>query len=118
MDDRELEALRQRRLAEIQSQAMGQDPRMMEAQHEAQAQQQAQAEAVREQVLRQILTTEAKARLANLRMVHPQQAANLESQLLALAQAGQIRSVIDEHTLRQLISRLKPPSREINITRR
>ena len=116
MDDNDLDALRQKRLAEIQSQAQGQQ--MMEAQQEAQGQQQAQAEAVREQVLRQILTTEAKARLANLRIAHPQQAAHLESQLLSLAQSGQIRSVIDEHTLRQLISRLKPPSREINITRR
>ncbi len=118
MDEDELEALRQKRLAEIQAMSQGQDPQMLGAQHEAQVQQQAQAEALKEQALRKILTTEAKARLANLRMVHPQQAAVLESQLLGLAQSGQIRSVIDEHTLRQLISRLKPPRREINITRR
>ncbi len=115
MEDDELNALRQKRLAELQTQGQGHDP--LEAQQQIQAQQ-AQADAMREHILRRILTTEAKERLARLRMAHPQQAAVIESQLIGLSQSGQIRSVIDEHTLRQLIAKIKPPKRDISITRR
>lgn len=114
MNDDELEALRQKRMAQLQGQ-MGGSPA---AQMEAQAEQQAQAEAMKENLMRRILTNEAKERLARIRMAHPQDAQLLESQLLALVQSGQLKSMVDEKTLIQLMQRLKPPKREINITRR
>ena len=116
MSEDELEALRQRRMAQLQAQAEG--GMDLQAHMEAAALQQAQTEALKENLLRKILTNEAKARLARVRMAHPQQAQLLESQLMALAQSGQLRQVVDEATLVQLMSRLKPSKREITITRR
>ncbi len=115
MDDAELEELRRRRMAEMQSQAAAaQDPQ----QAAAQAQAQAQAEAAKENVLRAILEPEARERLVRVRMARPDVAASLEQQLLVLYQQGRIRQRIDDATLRDLLARVTPKSRETTIERR
>lgn len=108
-DDSELEALRQRKLQELQ----------VRAQQEAVAQEQSkQQDAQRAMVMRQILTPEARERLANLRMTRPDLVEHVENQLMMLVQSGRVTDKIDDYTLRQLLRRIMPAKREIKIERR
>ncbi|MEW5747966.1 MAG: DNA-binding protein [Candidatus Thermoplasmatota archaeon] len=108
-DDTELEALRQRKLQELQ----------VRAQQEAVAQEQAkQLDAQRAMLMRQILTPEARERLANLRMTRPDLVEHVENQLVMLVQSGRVTDKIDDYTLRQLLRRIMPAKREIKIERR
>jgi programmed cell death protein 5 len=108
-DDSELEALRQRKLQELQ----------VRAQQEAVAQEQAkQLDAQRAMLMRQILTPEARERLANLRMTRPDLVEHVENQLVMLVQSGRVTDKIDDYTLRQLLRRIMPAKREIKIERR
>ncbi|MCP4763199.1 MAG: hypothetical protein GY870_15610, partial [archaeon] len=74
-EEEQLEALRRRKLAELQQQAM---------QQEAATQQQASYEKQKYLVMRTILTQEARQRLENIRMVKPQFAEQIELQLIQL----------------------------------
>ena len=109
MEDPELAALRQKRMAELQQQAQSQ---------QAQEEQQKQFEAQKQSVLRQILAPEARDRLANIRLANPQMAENVEMQLIQLAQSGRIRGVIDDAMLRNILTQIAPQQREIHIERR
>jgi len=114
MDDAELEEIRRRKMAEMQAQATSQDPQQIAAAQQAQAQ----AEAQKESVLRAILEPEARERLVRVRLARPDIAASLEQQLLVLYQQGRIRQRIDDNTLRELLARVAPKSRETSIERR
>ncbi len=108
-DDSELDALRQRKLQELQ----------VRAQQEAVVQEQArQVDAQRAMLMRQILTPEARERLANLRMTRPDLVEHVENQLVMLVQSGRVTDKIDDYTLRQLLRRIMPAKREIKIERR
>ena len=104
MEDPELEAIRQRRMAELQQQAQSQASQQEQAQR---------MEAQKQGVLRQILTPEARDRLAN-----PQMAESVEMQLIQLAQSGRLRGVIDDTMLRNILAQIAPQRREITIERR
>jgi programmed cell death protein 5 len=112
-DDPELEELRRRKMAQLQ-----QDAAQQQADAQARASQQAQMEAARRAILRQVLTEEARARLTRLAMARPEVAQSVEDQLIALAQSGRVRGPIDDATLRDLLARIVPPKRDINITRK
>jgi programmed cell death protein 5 len=115
MDDQELDELRRRRMAAMQSQAQqGQDPQQVAAA----AQQQANAEAAKENILRAILEPEARERLVRVRMARPDIAGSVEQQLIVLYQQGRIRQKIDDATLRELLARMTPKGREPTIERR
>jgi programmed cell death protein 5 len=108
-DDDELEALRQRKMQELQ----------IRAQQEAAVQEQSkQIDAQRAMLMRQILTPEARERLANLRMTRPDIVEHVENQLVMLVQSGRVTDKIDDYTLRQLLRRIMPTKREIKIERR
>lgn len=115
MDD--LEALRQKRLRELQEQqaAAAQDPAAAEA---AAQQRAADAEAALEAALQQILTPEARERLTRIRMSRPELADVVSRQLVAAAQQGRLPGRIGDDELRRLLSQLQPASRDINITRK
>lgn len=110
--DEELEALRRKRMAELQMQLEGeqQGAELKRRREEAQAQRQA--------VLRTILTPEARERLAALRMARPELVADVEQQLFMLAQQGRINRQIDDNTLKDLLARIIPKKREISIERK
>ena len=109
MDDPELAALRQKRMAELQQQAQ---------QQAAQEEQAKQFEMQKQSVLRQILTPEARDRLANIKLANPQMAEGVEMQLIQLAQSGRLQGVIDDAMLRNILAQITPQKREITIQRR
>lgn len=109
MDDPELEAIRQKRMAEIQQQAQNQA---------AQQEQAKRFEMQKQSVLRQILTPEARDRIANIRLANPQMADSVEMQLIQLAQSGRLRGMIDDAMLRNILAQMAPQHREITIERR
>jgi programmed cell death protein 5 len=109
MEDPELEALRQKRMAELQQQQGNQ------AAKEEQAKQ---FEMQKQSILRQILTPEARDRLANIKLASPEQANAVEMQLIQLAQSGRLKSVITDAMLREILQKIIPQQREITIQRR
>jgi len=109
MDDEELDAIRRRKLMELQN-----------AQDQALAQQQMreQQQAQKQTILRQILTPEARERLGRIELAYPELADSIENQLIALAQSGRVQRAIDDATLKQILERVMPKKREIKIERR
>lgn len=112
-DDDELEALRRRKMAELQSQAQSQEAAA--AQQEAAR---AQYDAQKQSVLRAVLEPEAAERLARVKMARPDVAASLEDQLVALVQQGRLRGRVNDELMRQFLARVAPKSRDIKIERR
>ncbi len=110
--DEELDALRRKRLAELQMQLESEQQNADIKRRNAEAQAQMQT------VLRTILTPEARERLAALRMARPELVADVEQQLFMLAQQGRINRKIDDNTLKDLLSRIIPKKREITIERK
>ena len=102
MEDPELEAIRQRRMAELQQQAQNQA---------AQEEQAKRMEMQKQNALRQILTTEARQRLANIRLANPHMADTVEMQLIQLAQSGRIQGIMGDHHREEIImSSTKAPA--------
>jgi programmed cell death protein 5 len=108
MEDEELQALRRRRLDEIQR-------RQQEAAEEQKQREMVDAQV--QMVMRRILTPEARERLARLKIAHPETVAAVEQQLIALVQSGRLNQVIDDATLQQILQRVMPERREIKIKR-
>jgi len=108
VSEEELEALRKRRMLELQQ-------RMVEEQKQSQAQQQ--LEGQKQALLRRILTPEARSRLTNLKMVKPEFTQQLELQLIQLAQQGRINIPITDEQLKELLVRLQSGRRDYKIRR-
>jgi programmed cell death protein 5 len=95
--DEELQKLRERRLLELQAQQQQQEE-LQRAQQEAEAQKQA--------IMRKILTPEARQRLANIKIVRPDYAEQLELQLIQVAQSGRVKLPINDETLKRLLAQI------------
>jgi len=111
MDD-ELEQLRKKREQELQQQADEEESRK---QQEAQKKQ---LEEQKKSILRSILTTEAKQRLSNIKLARPQVGEQIENQLIMLARSGRLQQKITDAQLRELLRKIMPKKRDINIRRR
>ncbi len=107
-EDEELEEIRRRRLLEMQQQ-------LAQEQQEAQVRQR--LELQKQGLLRKILTPEARQRLANLKMVRPEFATQIELQLIQIAQQGKIELPITDERLKEILMRLQSSRREIKIRR-
>ena len=111
MDD-ELEELRKKRQQELQQQI---DSEESQKQQEAQKQQ---YDEQKKAILRSIMTTDAKQRLSNIKLARPQVGEQIEQQLIMLAQSGRLQQKITDAQLRELLRKIMPKKRDINITRR
>jgi len=107
MSDEELEAIRQRKMAELQQQAL---------REQSQDQAVAEAQAQKEAILRKLLTPEARARLSNIKMVKPEFAEQIEMQLIQLASSGKLRGQVTDEQLRTLLVQLQEKERERKVT--
>jgi programmed cell death protein 5 len=108
MSEEELEELRQKKLLALQR-------RIAEEQRRAQMEQQ--LEMQKQAILKSILTPEARQRLANLKLVKPEFTAQLELQLIQLAQAGKLPVPLTDEQLKQILIQLQTQKREIKIRR-
>ncbi len=108
MSEEELEELRRRKLSALQRQ-------IAEEQRKAQVQQQLELE--KQALLRNILTPEARQRLANLKIVKPDFTAQLELQLIQLAQQGKLPIPLTDEQLKQILAQLQSRRRETKIRR-
>ena len=113
MSDDELEALKRRRLQELQAQAAQEQSA---AAHQDAAR--AQYDAQKQLILRGILEPAAAERLTRVRMARPDVAASLEDQLVVLAQQGRLRGKVTDEMMRQFLARVAPKSRDIKIERK
>ncbi len=105
----ELEALRKKRLLELQR-------RLNQEQQQIQAQQQ--VEMQKQALLRRILSSDARQRLTNLKMVKPEFAEQIELQLIQLAQSGRLKIPVTNQQLKEILAQLQPQRRDIKIRRR
>jgi len=111
--DEELERIKKKRLQELQ-----QNEQLQQSMEDEQAAQQKQFEEQKKMILRSVLTPKAKERLSNMKLARPQIAEQIENQLILLAQSGRLNQKIDDEQLRQLLQRMIPKKRDINIRRR
>jgi programmed cell death protein 5 len=108
MDD--IEAIRKKKLRDLQSQAYSQE--------EFQEEQQKEFDDQKKNILRAILTDDARERLGRIKAARPEMAENLENQLIMLAQSGRLKNKINDEQLRELLGKLLPQKRDTTIRRR
>ena len=72
---------------------------------------------MREAALRMALTSEARERLANVKMVRPDLAASIEESVIQLAGSGKLRKAVDDDQVKQMLTALQGKKREIKIRR-
>ena len=96
----ELEALRKKRLRELQQQA--------EDQEQFQVERNAEYDEQKKNAMRAILTDDARERLGRIRVARPELAENLEQQLIMLAQSGRLKSKINDQQLREILRKASP----------
>ncbi len=112
IDDAELDEIRRRKLLELQR-------RLEEEQKRKEIE--AKMEAERQAVLRRLLTSRARERLANLKLVRPELARAAEDAIIQLVQMGRVRPPVDDDTLVEILIELDRGSRkdfEIRIKRK
>ncbi len=110
----DIEEIRRRRMQEIQQQAAQQSP---QAEQQQQEQMRRELETQKRQAMMQLLTPEARARLANIRLTKPEFVDQIEIQLIQLAQAGRVQSKITDDQLKELLRKLIGKKRDIKISR-
>ncbi|ODQ65482.1 DNA-binding TFAR19-related protein [Nadsonia fulvescens var. elongata DSM 6958] len=122
MDDSELQAIRQARMAELQrsqggASGIGASPGIGPGSEKDSARA-SQEEEQRVSVLAQILTPSARERLSRIRIVRMDRARGVEDLLIRMARSGQIQQKVDEPQLVSMldqISRQEVKSRETKI---
>ena len=72
---------------------------------------------MREAALRMALTSEARQRLANVRMVRPDLSNAVEEYVIQLVSSGKLRSAVDDEQVKQLLATLQGKKRDITIRR-
>ncbi len=73
--------------------------------------------ALREGILRMALTSEARQRLANVKMVKPELASSIEEYVIQLASNGRLKRAVDDDQVKQMLQALQEKKREIKIRR-
>ena len=107
-----LDEIRKKKLEELMQ--LQQERLQQKAQEESQVQQQIEH---MEAILRQFLSKEALERYGNLKAAHKEKALQLLVVMVQAIQTGQIKSQVDDLTLKKILKRLTPQKRNIKIKR-
>lgn len=78
----------------------------------------AEAASMKEQALRTLLSSQARLRLNNIRMVKPELAAMVENYLIGMASQGKLNTQITDDQLKQILQSIQQPKRDFKINRR
>ena len=73
--------------------------------------------AQKEQILKQILSSEARARLNNIKMVKPELSDLVEQYLIGMATQGKIPGQLTDDQLKQILLSIQQPKRDFKINR-
>jgi programmed cell death protein 5 len=71
----------------------------------------------KENILKQILSSEARMRLNNIKMVKPELANHVEQYLIEIASQGKMNSQINDDQLKQILLSIQQPKRDFKINR-
>jgi programmed cell death protein 5 len=94
------------------------DEQHKEVQQKAGSQDDASRRAMRENVMRVALTSEARQRLANVKMVKPDVAHAIEEYIIQLVSSGRLKRTIDDEQLKELLTSIQGTAkREFKIRR-
>ncbi len=96
---------------------MSEDQDKARAETQPGGQAQAQEKAMRDMILRVTLTTDARDRLMNIRLVKPDLAKSVEDYLIRMASSGKVKKALTDDELKQLLTSAQQPKREFKITR-
>lgn len=105
----DIDKIKERKLRELKSK--------MESEKEGEKRKE-ELEKQKKQLLRKILTSEARSRLANLRIARPEFTERVELQLIQIARTGRIDLPINDDQLQKILKKLQQNKRSINIERR
>ena len=94
------------------------DEQHKEVQQRGGQQEDASRRAMRENVMRVALTSEARQRLANIRMVKPDVAHAIEEYIIQLVSSGRLKRTIDDEQLKEMLTTIQGTGkREFKIRR-
>jgi programmed cell death protein 5 len=83
------------------------DEQHKEVQQRPGSQEDASRRAMRENVIRIALTSEARQRLTNVRMVKPEVAHAIEEYIIQLVSSGRLKRTIDDEQLKELLQTIQ-----------
>ncbi len=105
----DLETLRRKKMAELQQRLLEDQAKQEQMEH---------VEGQIRGAIQQILTPEARARLANIKMAKPEYATQIELMLIQIAQGGQLQNKITDEQLKGILKKIAEGSkREFKIRR-
>ncbi len=99
----DLDDLRKKKMLELQQ-------RLLE--DRSKQEQTAQIEGQIRSAILQILTPEARARLANIKMAKPEYATQIELMLIQIAQSGQLKNKITDEQLKGILQKIAEGSKK------
>ncbi|KAI5954594.1 hypothetical protein KGF54_002369 [Candida jiufengensis] len=112
MDDSELNAIRQARLAELQNNASGGNSNPNQSGSTLQQQQASAANDMTQTILSRVLETGARERLSRVRIVRPDRAQAVESYILKLYSMGQINQKLNEKDIVEILDGISRDSQQ------
>jgi programmed cell death protein 5 len=86
--------------------------------NEQSVEQDAQLAAQKELILKQILSSDARLRLNNVRLVKPDLSNLVENYLINMASQGKFNSQISDEQLKQILMSMQQPKRDFKINRK
>ena len=86
--------------------------------NEQSVEQDAQLTAQKELILKQILSSDARLRLNNVRLVKPDLSNLVENYLINMASQGKFNSQISDGQLKQILMSMQQPKRDFKINRK
>jgi programmed cell death protein 5 len=92
-------------------------PHTQQPSDEERRRQQAEAEAVKQKALAMLLDSQARQRLANIKMVKPDLASAVENYLINAATSGRLNRALTDHELKQILLSIQQPKRDFKINR-